>query len=70
MNGATKAAYRRHYDRAVELPADQLAHELRVMALDPSGTAPSKRMALAMAAAERINPLGGLHVSLAMAADQ
>jgi len=70
MNGATRAAYRRHYDLAVTLADERLAADLRAMALDPRGTPPSKRMALVMAAAERISPLGGLHVSLAMASDR
>jgi hypothetical protein len=59
VNKTSQAAFQRHLERALALPDDELAAELRLLALGPPSTevAPTKRMALAMAAAERISPL-------------
>jgi hypothetical protein len=58
MNKTSQAAFQRHFDRAIALPDEELAAELRLMANgskdDPP---PTKRQALALAAAERISPL-------------
>jgi hypothetical protein len=57
MNGATRAAARRHYDAALVLPDADLAAELRMMAIGgPDGTRPSKRIGLLFAAADRLAP--------------